>query len=70
MSKQDDAAYAWFLKGYNCSQSVVATFAPQLGLTEEIALRRPVRRVHRGAPGRGGTAFTGRMRKCGLSNWN
>ena len=34
-----DAAYAWFLKGYNCSQSVVAAFAPQLGLTEETALR-------------------------------
>ena len=31
MSKQGDAAYAWFLKGYNCSQSVVAAFAPQLG---------------------------------------
>lgn len=39
MSKQGDAAYAWFLKGYNCSQSVVAAFAPQLGLTEEMALR-------------------------------
>lgn len=39
MSKQGDAAYAWFLKGYNCSQSVVAAFAPQLGLTEEVALR-------------------------------
>lgn len=39
MSKQGDAAYAWFLKGYNCSQSVVAVFAPQLGLTEEMALR-------------------------------
>ena len=39
MPKQDDAAYAWFLKGYNCSQSVVAAFAPQLGLTEETALR-------------------------------
>lgn len=38
MSKQGDAAYAWFLKGYNCSQSVVAAFAPQLGLTEEMAL--------------------------------
>ena len=36
MSKQGDAAYAWFLKGYNCSQSVVAAFAPQLGLTEEM----------------------------------
>ena len=34
-----DAAYAWFLKGYNCSQSVVAAFAPQIGLTEETALR-------------------------------
>lgn len=39
MSKQGDAAYAWFLKGYNCSQSVVAAFAAQLGLTEEMALR-------------------------------
>ena len=39
MSKQGDAAYAWFVKGYNCSQSVVAAFAPQLGLTEETALR-------------------------------
>lgn len=39
MSKQGDAAYAWFLKDYNCSQSVVAAFAPQLGLTEETALR-------------------------------
>ena len=39
MSKQGDAAYAWFLQGYNCSQSVVAAFAPQLGLTEEMALR-------------------------------
>lgn len=39
MSKQGDAAYAWFLKGYNCSQSVMAAFAPQLGLTEETALR-------------------------------
>ena len=39
MSKQGDAAYAWFLKGYKCSQSVVAAFAPQLGLTEEMALR-------------------------------
>ena len=39
MSKQGDTAYAWFLKGYNCSQSVVAAFASQLGLTEETALR-------------------------------
>ncbi|MGN0708340.1 MAG: C-GCAxxG-C-C family protein [Faecalibacterium sp.] len=39
MSKQGDAAYAYFLKGYNCSQSVVAALAPQLGLSEELALR-------------------------------
>lgn len=39
MSRQGDAAYAYFLKGYNCSQSVVAAFAPGLGLTEELALR-------------------------------
>ena len=39
MSKQGDMAYQYFLKGYNCSQSVVAAFAPQLGFTEELALR-------------------------------
>ena len=56
MSKQGDAAYAWFLKGYNCSQSVVAAFAPQLGLTEETALRRSA----------GFGAGIGRMREvCG-----
>lgn len=39
MSKQGELAYQYFLKGYNCSQSVVAALAPQLGLTEELALR-------------------------------
>lgn len=39
MAKQGEAAYAYFLKGYNCSQSVVAAFVPQLGLSEEMALR-------------------------------
>lgn len=39
MSKQGDAAYAYFMKGYNCSQSVTAAFAQQLGMTEEMALR-------------------------------
>ena len=39
MAKQGEAAYAYFLKGYNCSQSVVAAFAPQLGLSEKMALR-------------------------------
>lgn len=39
MSRQGDVAYSYFLKGYNCSQSVVAALAPQLGLSEELALR-------------------------------
>lgn len=39
LSRQGEAAYQYFLRGYNCSQSVVAAFAPQLGLTEELALR-------------------------------
>lgn len=39
MSKQGELAYQYFLKGYNCSQSVVAALAPQLGLSEELALR-------------------------------
>lgn len=39
MSKQGDAALAYFYKGYNCSQSVVAALAPSLGLEEALALR-------------------------------
>lgn len=39
MSRQGDAAYTYFMKGYNCSQSVVAALAPDLGLSEELALR-------------------------------
>lgn len=39
MSRQGQAAYAYFLKGYNCAQSVTAAFAEDLGLTEEFALR-------------------------------
>lgn len=39
MSKQGDAAYRYFLQGYNCSQSVAAAFAPQLGLSVELMLR-------------------------------
>jgi C_GCAxxG_C_C family probable redox protein len=42
MSRQGDAAYDYFLKGYNCSQCVVAAFAPELGLSEELALRLAV----------------------------
>lgn len=39
MSKQGELAYQYFLKGYNCSQSVVAALAPRIGLSEELALR-------------------------------
>ena len=58
MAKQGEAAYAYFLKGYNCSQSVVAAFAPQLGLSEEMALRMSA----------GFGAGIGRMREvCGAA---
>ena len=39
MSKQGDAAYRYFMQGYNCSQSVAAAFGPQLGLSPELMLR-------------------------------
>lgn len=39
LSQYGQAAQEYFHKGYNCCQSVVAPFAAQLGLTEELALR-------------------------------
>ncbi len=39
MSKQGERAAAYFSKGYNCCQSVVAAFAEELGITEAFALR-------------------------------
>ena len=33
-----EKAYALFMKGYNCAQSVTAAFADLYGLTEEQAL--------------------------------
>ena len=39
MGKYGERAQAYFHKGYNCSQSVVAAFAADLGLTEETALK-------------------------------
>ena len=75
MLKQDDAAYAWFLKGYDCSQSVVAAFAPQT-----IIKSVPARSCAAFAPTcaqnllrrtrRDGTDYIRRMRKCSLNNWN
>ncbi len=39
LSRQGEAASQYFFRGYQCSQRVVAAFAPQLGRTEELALR-------------------------------
>lgn len=38
MSKYSEKAVQLFLEGKNCSQAVFAAFAPDLGLSEEIAL--------------------------------
>ena len=38
MSKADDAV-AMFKTGFNCSQSVLAPFGPELGLERELCLR-------------------------------
>ena len=56
MKEYAEKAGAYFRQGYNCSQSVVAAFAQDLGITEELALRM--------ASGFGGGI--GRMREvCG-----
>ncbi len=34
-----EQARAYFMQGYNCSQSVAAAFAPEMGLTVQAALR-------------------------------
>ncbi len=34
-----EKAVAFFKEGFNCSQSILATFAPQLGLDEKTALK-------------------------------
>lgn len=39
MSKYSDRAVELFKEGKNCSQAVFAAFAPELGLSEEMALR-------------------------------
>ena len=38
MSKYSDRAVELFMEGKNCSQAVFVAFAPDLGLSEEIAL--------------------------------
>ncbi len=39
MSKQADAALECFSKGCNCAQAVFSTYAPQLGISKEDAIR-------------------------------
>ncbi|MBQ7859521.1 MAG: C_GCAxxG_C_C family protein [Faecalibacterium sp.] len=39
MSRYGEKAVEYFKRGYNCSQSVVAPFAEELGLSEELALK-------------------------------
>lgn len=39
MGMYGEKAAAYFKQGYNCSQSVVAAFAEDLGITEDFALR-------------------------------
>ena len=39
MTNASDLALAYFHKGYNCAQSVFAALAPQVGLSEEAALK-------------------------------
>ena len=39
MSKYSDRAVELFKEGKNCSQSVFTAFAPDLGISEELALR-------------------------------
>ena len=39
MKEYAEKAGEYFRKGYNCSQSVVAAFAGDLGISEEMALR-------------------------------
>ncbi len=35
----EESALAYFHRGFNCAQSVFAPFAPEIGLSEELALR-------------------------------
>ncbi len=39
MESKIDLAENYFKKGFNCSQALLATFAPEFGLSEEMALK-------------------------------
>ena len=39
MSKHGEMAYQYFMRGFNCSQSVAAAFSEELCLSEETVLR-------------------------------
>lgn len=42
MSAYGDQAYQYFKQGYNCSQSVAAAFASEMGLSEEQVMKMAV----------------------------
>ena len=65
-----DVAGSRFSEGFSCSQSVLAAFAPELGLDADAALR--VSAAFGGGMGRtGGTcgAVTGALMVLGLQIW-
>ena len=39
MERHDEAARTLFLEGCSCAQAVLAAFAPEVGLSQEQALR-------------------------------
>lgn len=57
--KKVDNAVNTFKSGYSCSQSIISTYGPDLGLERELALRV-------GASFHGGIGMTGRT--CGAVN--
>jgi C_GCAxxG_C_C family probable redox protein len=68
MSATDDAAVAFFLEGYNCAQSVLASCGPSLGLPRDTAIQ--VAQAFGGGLGRTGNvcgAVTGGLMALGLS---
>ncbi|HDQ72013.1 MAG TPA: C_GCAxxG_C_C family protein [Chloroflexi bacterium] len=65
--KRRDRAVSYFDEGFSCAQAVLATFAPQFGLTTEQAMR-VAGSFGSGMAGRGQTcgAVTGAMMVIGL----
>ena len=67
MSKNEDAAVEMFLKGYNCSQSVLACCGQSRGMPRDLAIR--VAQAFGGGIGKTGNlcgALTGALMALGL----